>query len=94
MTLQARKHKLIKKINRSENAELIMQLEKLVEDKTETKLTNNVDLLELAVSIEDELNIEELIKEQGFKNPTKEALDEIIKNANITESTDKLLNMI
>ena len=37
---------------------------------------------------------DQLIKEQGFKNSTKEELDAIIEKANLTEPIDELLDMI
>lgn len=86
MTLQARKYKLIQKITDSDNEALIIQLEQLVEQE--------LDLAELMTSIDDELDIDQLRAEQGFKNATKEELDEIIEKANITESIDELLDMI
>lgn len=86
MTLETRKYKLIQKITDSDNEALIIQLEQLVEQE--------MDLAELMTSIDDELDIDKLIAEQGFKNATKAELDEIIEKANITESIDELLDMI
>jgi len=93
MTLQARKYKLIQKITNSNNEELIIQLEKVINKKIVSQIKDDT-LSKLSVSIEDELDIHKLIEEQGFKNPTKEELDEIIKRANITEPIDELLDMI
>jgi len=86
MTLQTRKNKLIQKITDSDNEALIIQLEQLVKKE--------MDLAELMVSIDDELDIDKLIKEQGFKNATKAELDAIIEKANISEPIDELLDMI
>lgn len=93
MTLQARKYKLIQKITDSDNAELIIQLEQVINKKPDIGFKDDV-LSKIEVSINDELDIDKLIKEQGFKHSTKEELDEIIKNANITEPIDELLDMI
>ncbi len=84
MTLQARKYKLIQKITDSDSEELINQLEQLMDEKSDFELTDDT-LSNFTVSIDEKLDIDQLIKEQGFKNATKEELDAIIEKANLTE---------
>ena len=63
MTIETRKYELIKQITSSSDEALIAQLEQVVKQKTKTKLLDN-DLSHFVVNIENELHIEQLMKEQ------------------------------
>lgn len=48
----------------------------------------------IAKPLRDELRVEDLISEQNYKHPKSGELEEIIKEANIEESIEDLLEMI
>ena len=90
MTLEARKFRLIKLITGLDNELIIEKLEELLDQlDDEDKL-----LFRLSKPIKDRLDIEQLIKEQNFKHPTKEELDSIMEEAAIEEPIEDLLKMI
>ena len=90
MTLKTRKYRLIELINNLDDEILVSKLEGLFD------VLNGEDssLLELNKPMRDKLDIDELIKEQNYKHPSKELLNKIIKEANIEESIEDLLEMI
>jgi len=48
----------------------------------------------ITTPIRERLDIGELIREQNYKHPSKEELDEIVQEADIQEPIEDLLNMI
>ena len=71
--------KLIKTITSLNNEMLISRLESLI---VELNTEENV-LLSLSKPMRERLDVEELIKEQNYKHPSKESLDKIIEEADI-----------
>lgn len=90
MILELRKYNLVKFILSLNNEQLISKLEKLISQEKEDELS----LMKLAKPMRNKLDIEQLMKEQDYKHPTKEELDSIIKKADIKESIEDLLQMI
>jgi len=90
MALEARKYRLIKLITNLDDELLISKLEGLLDELNE----EDKILLNLSKPIREKLDIEELIKEQNYKHPSKELLNRIIEEANIEESIENLLEMI
>jgi len=89
-TLELRKYRLIKLITSLEDELLISKLEKLLNELNE----EDTVLLNLSKPMREKLDIEQLIKEQNYKHPSKKLLNEIIEEADIQESIDDLLEMI
>ena len=87
MTIEARKNRLVKLINSLEDELLISKLEGLL-DEGDNILSN------LSKPMKEKLDIDELMKEQNYKHPSKELLNTIIEEANIEESIEDLLEMI
>jgi len=90
MTLETRKYRLIKLITGLDNEVFISKLERLLQELDEEDKV----LLHLSKPMREKLDIEELVKEQNYKHPSKELLDSIIEEANIEESIEELLEMI
>ena len=90
MTLETRKYRLIKLITGLDNELLISKLEDLFQELS----AENRVLLNLSKPMREKLDIEELIKEQNYRHPSKELLDKIIEEADIKESIEDLLEMI
>lgn len=90
MTIETRKYRLIKLITSLNDELLIGKLEGLLNDLNFDTKT----LLKLNKPMREKLDIEELIKEQDYEHPSRETMEEIIKEANIKESIEDLLEMI
>jgi len=90
MTVQSRKYKLLQRIEAVEDETTIYQLE----DVLDQLLVENKALAALSTPMRERLDIDELIREQNYRHPTKEELNEIIQEADIQESIEDLLNMI
>jgi len=90
MTLEARKYRLIKLITGLDDELLISKLESLLNELSEEDRI----LVNLSKPMREKLDIDELIKEQNYKHPSKELLNKIIEAADIEESIEDLLAMI
>ena len=90
MTLEARKLELIAKITSVKNESLFVQLEDLIKES----LTVSDPLLKIAKPIKKKLDIDQLIKEQNFKGFNKKKFDKLVKELNIQEPIEQLLEMI
>ncbi len=90
MSLEIRKHKLIEYIINLDDEALISKLEQLLYSKEE----GGSVLFSLMKPMREKLDIEALMKEQNYKHPSKELLDQIIEEADIEESIEELLEMI
>ncbi len=51
-------------------------------------------LMKLRKSIQEKLDVKELMKEQNYQHPTREELEAIMKEADIQEPIEVLLEMI
>ena len=90
MTVQSRKYKLLQRIEAVEDESMIHHLE----DVLDQLLAEDKALAALATPMRERLDIDELIREQNYKHPTKEELNEIMQEADIQEPIEDLLNMI
>jgi hypothetical protein len=90
MTLELRKYHLIKLITDLNDAEILNKVELLLHSN------DNQDqlLLNLIKPIKETLDIEALMKEQNYQHPSQGELDEIMKEADIEEPIEELLEMI
>ncbi len=90
MTLESRKFRLIQLITGLDNEFIISKLESLI-----VQLSKEDQLLfKLSQPMKERLDINELIEKQGYKPPTKEEIDALIKEADIQEPIEELLEMI
>ena len=90
MNLEARKYNLISKITHIQNEVDIARLEvvfKNIEGKSEL-------LKKLAKPMRKKLDVNELVKEQGFKGVDRQKFDAIIKELDIKEPIEKLIAAI
>ncbi len=90
MTVQSRKYKLLQRIEAVEDESMIHHLE----DVLDQLLAEGKTLAALNTPMREHLDIDELIREQNYKHPTKEELDKIMQEADIQEPIEVLLNMI
>jgi len=90
MTLELRKYHLIKLITDLNDAEILNKVELLLHSN------DNQDqlLLNLIKPIKETLDIEALMNEQNYQHPSPGELDEIMKEADIKEPIEELLEMI
>jgi len=65
-----------------------------LEDVLDQLLAEDKALAALTMPIRERLDVDELIREQSYKHPTKEELNEIMQEADIQEPIEDLLNMI
>ena len=90
MNLEARKYKLISQITHLQSEVDIAQLEIIFKN-----MTGNNDLLKkLAKPMRDKLDINQLIKEQGFNGVDRKKFDALIKELAIQEPIEELLDSI
>lgn len=90
MTLESRKFRLIQLITGLDNEFIISKLESLI-----VQLSKEDQLLfKLSQPMKERLDINELIEKQGYKPSTKEEIDALIKEADIQEPIEELLEMI
>lgn len=92
MTIQSIRHRLISRINRINDPEILEKLASVMDGYSDAEAEAN--LKALIKPIEKTLDIEKLAKEQGYKGISDEKMDEIIKKVNFTESLEELLAMI
>ncbi|MFT5166738.1 MAG: hypothetical protein ACI8P3_001970 [Saprospiraceae bacterium] len=90
MTKEARKYKLIQLITGIDDELIISKLEAFLSQISE----DDKILLNVARPPREKVNIDELITEQNYKHPRPGEIDEIIKEADIEESIEELLEMI
>lgn len=90
MTLELRKYKLIKLITDLNDEATLAKVEQLLHSNDE----QDQQLLNLIKPIKETLDIEALMKEQNYSHPTSTELDEIIREADIEEPIEELLEMI
>lgn len=90
MTAETRKYKLIQRIGEVQDELILKKIEDLLNQLSE----DNRVLASLNKPMKEKLDIEELMRAQNYQHPTKQELDEIIKEADIKESIEDLLEMI
>ncbi len=90
MTIEGRKIRLVKLITSLDDELLISRLEGFLGE-----LNKEGDiLLNLSKPMREKTDVEELMKEQNYKHPSKDLLNSISEEANIEESIEDLLEMI
>jgi hypothetical protein len=91
MTVQAKKYQIIEKITHIEDERLLDDLS-LFLDAYESR--GDAVLEALMKPMRETLDVEELKKEQNYQGFDAKEVDEIIEEADIQESLEKLLAMI
>jgi len=90
MTLEARKYKLISQITSLKDEAEVTRLEVVFKN-----LTAGNDLLQkLAKPMRKRLDIDELVKEQGFKGVDRKKFDALIAELDVQEPIEELLASI
>jgi len=90
MTLEARKYQLISQITRLKDEAEIARLEVVFKN-----LTAGNDLLQkLAKPMRKHLDLDELVKEQGFKGVDRKKFDALIAELDVQEPIEELLASI
>ncbi len=97
MTVIARKYNLINQIVLLSDEELLVQLEAFFKMRKApevvfTKL--DPDLLRLAKPLRKKLDIEQLKKEQNYKGVNRKRFDRLVKEMDIKESAEELIQML
>lgn len=87
--LANRKYKLIEEITDINNEGLLIELEEYL-----AKLRAKREWHDIVKPIREEISIEELKKEQGYKPISKEEFDKLVKDLDIEESIEELLSML
>ena len=90
MTLEARKYKLISQITSLRDEAEIALLEVVFKNLT----TGDALLQKLAKPMRKRLNIEALIKEQGFKGVDRKKFDALVAEIDVQEPIEELLAAI
>lgn len=90
MTIETRKYQLIEGIMKVTDEDIIGKLEKILNEFNQA----SESIKHLIKPTRKELNVDELIKEQGFTGVDKEKLDHLIEEMAIEEPIEDLLEMI
>lgn len=92
MTIETKKLHLIKKIMEIDDESIIDKIDELVGEQPEKDV--NLILREISKPIEKKLDIEKVKKEQNFQSVDKNEIERLIKEADIQEPIEELLEMI
>jgi hypothetical protein len=90
MTLETKKYKLIEKITSLKDEEVLNKLELVLNEYSR----GNLILMEIVKPIREKLDIEQLKKEQNYQGFDKEEVDRLIKEIDLQEPIEELLEMI
>jgi Glu-tRNA(Gln) amidotransferase subunit E-like FAD-binding protein len=93
MTLESKKLLLIRQIMEINDEGVIDDLEQYVEEKAQHKSDNDI-LQQLARPIRPHFDLEAIKREQGYQPINKEELNQLIKELDIQEPLEELLEMI
>ncbi|MCB0610768.1 MAG: hypothetical protein H6562_24910 [Lewinellaceae bacterium] len=91
MTLETRKYQLIERITGIQDKFLISKLEEIL---TKNSGENSDILSQLVKPLDENLDIDKLIKEQGFTGIDRSKFDRLINEIDIQEPIEDLLKMI
>lgn len=90
MTVETKKYKLIEKITSLQDEEVLNKLELLLDEYSK----GNLILMEIVKPIRENLDVEQLKKEQNYQGFDKEEVDRLIKEIDLQEPIEELLKMI
>ena len=90
MTVETKKYKLIEKITSLQDEEVLNKLELVLKEYSK----GNLILMDIVKPIREKLDIEQLKKEQNYQGFDKEEIDRLIKEIDLQEPIEKLLEMI
>jgi hypothetical protein len=90
MTVETKKYKLIEKITSLQDEEVLNKLELVLNEYSR----GNLILMEIVKPIREKLDIEQLKKEQNYQGFDKEEVDRLIKEIDLQEPIEELLEMI
>ncbi|MCO6488658.1 MAG: hypothetical protein J5I98_09590 [Phaeodactylibacter sp.] len=92
MTIETKKLHLIKRIMEIDDESIIDKIDELVGEKPEKDIYPI--LIKLSKPIEKKIDIEKVKKEQNFQPIDKDEINRLIKEADIQEPIEELLEMI
>ena len=92
MTIETKKLHLIKRIMEIDDESIIDKIDELVGERPETAIHSI--LRKMSKPIEKKLDIEKVKKEQNFQPIEKDEIERLIKEADIQEAIEELLEMI
>ena len=92
MTIEAKKLYIIKKIMEIEDESIIDKIDELVEEQPLEDI--HLILSKISKPIEKKLDLEKVKREQNFQPIDKNEIDRLIKEADIQEPIEQLLEMI
>lgn len=90
MTIETRKYQLIKQIMGISDEAFLGQVEKMIEEYLEGSRA----VAHLVRPMREKLDVQQLVKEQGFEGADKEVIDHLIEEAAIEEPIEELLEML
>ncbi|MCB0596679.1 MAG: hypothetical protein H6557_01015 [Lewinellaceae bacterium] len=90
MTVETKKYKLIERITSLQDEEVLNKLELVLNEYSR----GNLILMEIVKPIREKLDIEQLKKEQNYQGFDKEEVDRLIKEIDLQEPIEELLEMI
>ena len=90
MTVETKKYKLIERITSLQDEEVLNKLELVLNEYSR----GNLILMEIIKPIREKLDIEQLKKEQNYQGFDKEEVDRLIKEIDLQEPIEELLEMI
>lgn len=90
MTVETKKYKLIEKITSLEDEEVLNKLALVLDEYARGHLV----LMEIIKPIRDKLDVEQLKKEQNYQGFDKEEVNRLIKEIDLQEPIEDLLEMI
>ena len=92
MTIETKKLHLIKRIMEIDDESIIDKIDELVGERPEKDIYSI--LRKMSKPIEKKIDIEKVKKEQNFQPIDKDEIDRLIKEADIQEPIEELLEMI
>ncbi|NUQ26168.1 MAG: hypothetical protein HUU34_19635 [Saprospiraceae bacterium] len=90
MTVETKKYKLIEKITSLKDEEVLNKLDLVIDEYSR----GNFILMEIVKPIREKLDIEQLKKEQYYQGFDKDEVDQLIKEIDLQEPIEELLEMI
>lgn len=90
MTVETKKYKLIEKITSLKDEDVLNKLNLVIDEYSK----GNFILMEIVKPIREKLDIEQLKKEQNYQGFDKDEVDQLIKEIDIQEPIEELLEMI
>jgi len=90
MTVETKKYKLIEKITSLKDEEVLNKLDLVIDEYSR----GNFILMEIVKPIREKLDIEQLKKEQNYQGFDKDEVDQLIKEIDIQEPIEELLEMV